>query len=120
MGRDKMKRGAMLLMCAVPFMHAEVRYDCNNEKYYTYPYDEKVDAEEYDAIARLAFAQLQITITDDFDDFDDAELFVTKKGWFARHIVKNISQIVKKIHTYTAHRFADDIHAFESNSLSYR
>lgn len=91
-------------------LSATLKYDEECDKYYRYPFDTHIDAEEYNALAHLALSQMEA-----FMDDDNLREHVRSRGGhkLVRKVVPDVTVLLKKINTYTALQCAEDIEEFE-------
>lgn len=108
----------LLLICAlVGTIQADIRHDADDDFFYTYPLDEKIDMEEYNALAQIAFWQLEIIISD--WDLDEGTHEI-KRNRTVRKKMKNVSKHLRKINNATAQKLADDMDKFHDYGIGYR
>lgn len=91
-------------------LSATLKYDEGCDKYYRYPYDHQIDAEEYDALAHLALSQIEIVMED--EGFRE-NMRSRGASRFVKKVVPEVTVLLKKINTYTALQCANDIEEFE-------
>lgn len=107
----------LLLMCTFFSLQADIRHDADDDFFYTYPCDDQINIEEYNALAQIAFWQLEIIISD--WDLDEGTHEI-KRNRTVRKKMKNVSRYLRKINSVTAVRLADDMDAFHGSNMVYR
>jgi hypothetical protein len=98
-------------------IQADIRHDADDDFFYTYPKDERIDSEEYNALAQIAFWQLEIIISD--WDLEDGSNEI-RRNRTIRKKMKNVSKYLRKVKSMTALRLADDMDKFNGKGTDYR